>query len=198
MSTGNDQPTNGSSNMLEKNINHTKGPPPPVAPKPSWARQTNTAIATTAVAGAPTKTSSSTYSPSNNENDKSNNNISPSNVNVTERHPSQKFNRSSSMNQISTNLPPPLETPPARNKSLSVPDSRLNQILVLKFPSFFSFEQISKRCSYRCISSRQCPGSRSFRQGKFFLFDFHCSKTQTTLSRLFSRNIFLVEEIITL
>ena len=118
--------------MLDKSINHVKGPPPPVAPKPSWARQTNTAIANTAAATvAPAKTSSSTYSPSNNENDKPNNNLSPSNVNATERNSSQKFNRSSSMNQISTNLPPPPETPPSRNKSLSVPDSRSIPILIL-------------------------------------------------------------------
>lgn len=105
--------------MLEKSINHTKGPPPPVAPKPAWSRQTNTAIAVAAATNAvpQPKASSSAYSSPDNENDRSNNS-------VTERHPSQKFNRSSSMNQISTNLPVQQETPPARNKSLSVPDSR--------------------------------------------------------------------------
>ena len=115
--------------MLEKSINHIKGPPPPVAPKPSWSRQTNTAIAAAAVPQS--KASSSAYSSPDNENDRSNNN-------VAERHPSQKFNRSSSMNQISTNLPAQQETPPARNKSLSVPDSRLIPFLSF-LPSIISF-----------------------------------------------------------
>ncbi len=97
-----------------------KGPPPPVAPKPSWPRQTSTAAAIS----APTTTSLSSYSQSNDENQLIND-ISYSNANVTERHPSQKFNRSSSMNQISTNLIQQQDLAPTRNKSLSIPDSRL-------------------------------------------------------------------------
>lgn len=114
----NEMSTNGSS------INKTtvKGPPPPVAPKPSWPRQTSTVTATTIVPS--TTTTTTTYSQINNEN-QINNDIPHANSNVTERHPSQKFNRSSSMTQILTNTTQQQEIIPTRNKSLSIPDSRL-------------------------------------------------------------------------
>lgn len=113
-----------------------KGPPPPVAPKPSWPRQTSTAAAIS----APTTTSLSSYSQSNDENQLIND-ISYSNANVTERHPSQKFNRSSSMNQISTNLIQQQDLAPTRNKSLSIPDSRLI--------NFFQKKHFSRKFSFR-------------------------------------------------
>jgi hypothetical protein len=114
--------TNGSSPMMEKNKNSIRGPPPPVAPKPSWPRQTSTVTAASS-SSIPPKSSNLIYSQSSDEN-KIINDISNSNINVTERHPSQKFNRSSSMNQISTNPIQQQETMPSRNKSLSIPDSR--------------------------------------------------------------------------
>ena len=116
-----EQSTNGSSTNAEKIKSNMKGPPPPVAPKPSWPRQTSTAAA---VAVLPT-TSVANYSQLNDENQRIND-MQHSNANATERHPSQKFNRSSSMNQISTNLPLQQELPPTRNKSLSIPDSRFD------------------------------------------------------------------------
>jgi hypothetical protein len=132
----NEQPTNGSLTMPEKNKNNLKGPPPPVAPKPSWPRQTSA----TAAVVIPPATSLASYSQSNDENQLIND-IQYSNVNVTERHPSQKFNRSSSMNQISTNLPQQQDLPPTRNKSLSIPDSRLikSKSLIRNYFSFSSF-----------------------------------------------------------
>jgi hypothetical protein len=113
--------TNGSSTNMEKNKNTMKGPPPPVAPKPSWPRQTSTVKTATVV---PPITSHLSYSQSNDEN-KIIHDISHSNITATERHPSQKFNRSSSMNQISTNIAQQQDIIPTRNKSLSIPDSRL-------------------------------------------------------------------------
>jgi hypothetical protein len=113
--------TNGSSTIMEKTKNNIKGPPPPVAPKPSWPRQTSTVAAAAAV--IPPSSAPSLYSQLNDEN-KTVNDISNSNISVNERHPSQKFNRSSSMNQISTNPIQQQETMPSRNKSLSIPDSR--------------------------------------------------------------------------
>lgn len=110
--TNNEMPTNGSSSTSKI---LTKGPPPPVAPKPSWSRQANT-IPTTATSVAP---HSSTFTPINDEN-KLYNEIPQ----IPERHPSQKFNRSSSMNQISTNITQQQDIIPTRNKSLSIPDSR--------------------------------------------------------------------------
>jgi hypothetical protein len=104
---------------MEKNKNTMKGPPPPVAPKPSWPRQTSTAAA----AVIPPTVLSSPYSQINDEN-KIINDISHSNITVAERQPSQKFNRSSSMNQISTNIIQQQEITPPRNKSHSIPDSR--------------------------------------------------------------------------
>jgi len=115
-------PTNGSSINMEKNKNIIKGPPPPVAPKPSWPRQTSTAKTITTV--VPPITSQLSYSQLNDEN-KIINDISHSNIIDTERHSLQKFNRSSSMNQISTNIAQQQEIIPTRNKSLSIPDSRL-------------------------------------------------------------------------
>ena len=106
--------TNGSPINNDKNKMNNKGPPPPVAPKPSWPRQTST---TTASAGIPPATSV-------NDENKMHDEISHSNINIAERHPSQKFNRSSSMNQISTNITQQQEIMPTRNKSLSIPDSR--------------------------------------------------------------------------
>lgn len=126
--------TNGSSGNVEKNKNNIKGPPPPVAPKPSWPRQTST-ITTTTV-----QPTTSTYSQINDEN-KLINDIQHQNANVTERHPSQKFNRSSSMNQILTNTTQQQEIIPTRNKSLSIPDSRLTFFFYFKkiIYSFFFF-----------------------------------------------------------
>jgi len=119
--TTNEMPINGSSTIMEKNKNNIKGPPPPVAPKPSWPRQTSTVAAAAAV--IPPSSAPSLYSQLNDEN-KTVNDISNSNINVNERHPSQKFNRSSSMNQISTNIIQQHDIASTRNKSLSIPDSR--------------------------------------------------------------------------
>jgi hypothetical protein len=123
-------PTNGSSTIMDKNKSNMKGPPPPVAPKPSWSRQTSTAAAVV----IPPTTQFPSYSQTTDEN-KLINDISRSNVTAAERQPSQKFNRSSSMNQISTNINQQQEIVPPRNKSLSIPDSRL--ILLTNFLSFF-------------------------------------------------------------
>jgi hypothetical protein len=112
-------PTNGSSTLIEKSKSNMKGPPPPVAPKPSWSRQ----ISTTAAAAIPSTTPLPSYSQTTDEN-KLINDISRSDMNVAERQPSQKFNRSSSMNQISTNMNLQQEIVLPRNKSLSIPDSR--------------------------------------------------------------------------
>ncbi|CAF3512278.1 unnamed protein product [Rotaria socialis] len=128
MSNTNEMSTNGSSN-IEKTKANTKGPPPPVAPKPSWTRQTSTVAATV----NPSTTQLSSYSQLPDDN-KSTNDISRSNINVNEKQPPQKFNRSASMNQISinSNQPPPPQQQqhsqqdilPPRNKSLSILDSR--------------------------------------------------------------------------
>ncbi|CAF1634503.1 unnamed protein product, partial [Adineta ricciae] len=130
--------TNGSSFICENNNNNNKtigkALPPPVAPKPSWPRQTSTvaavaASASTAAAAAtvPSSSSSSTPLPSYiqpTEESKTIYELPRSNVVSTERQPSLKFNRSSSMNQISTNIAQLQEIVPTRNKSLSIPDSR--------------------------------------------------------------------------
>ncbi|CAF4390334.1 unnamed protein product, partial [Rotaria sp. Silwood2] len=132
----NEMPTNGSSTIIEKKSN-IKGPPPPVAPKPSWPRQTSTVTATTII---PSKNALPSHSQLSDEN-KSINDISHSNINVTERQPSQKFNRSSSMNQIPINTnhhhhqqhqqqqqqQQQQEILPIRNKSLSILDSRFSK-----------------------------------------------------------------------
>jgi hypothetical protein len=115
-------PTNGSSTNNDKNKTIVKGPPPPIAPKPSWPRQTSTIAAAAATVVAPA-TSLPSYPQSADEN-KSINELPRSNITAAERHPSQKFNRSSSMNQISTNIAQQQEIVPTRNKSLSIPDSR--------------------------------------------------------------------------
>ncbi|CAF1121165.1 unnamed protein product [Rotaria sordida] len=118
----NEMPINGSSTIVEKKSN-IKGPPPPVAPKPPWPRQQNTVVTATII---PQKTTIPSNSQLPDEN-KSINDISRSNINVTERQPSQKFNRSSSMNQIPMNINQQQqhqEILPIRNKSLSTPDSR--------------------------------------------------------------------------
>ncbi|CAF1038211.1 unnamed protein product [Adineta steineri] len=122
ISIPNEMPTNGSSIINDKNKNALKGPPPPVAPKPSWPRQTSTTAAA-ATAIIPPSTSQTSYAQSTDENN-STNDLPRSNVIHTERQPSQKFNRSSSMNQISTNIAQLQDIVPPRNKSLSIPDSR--------------------------------------------------------------------------
>lgn len=123
--------TNGSSTIIDKNKINVKGPPPPVAPKPSWPRQTSTAVATV----IPSITSVSSYSQLSDEN-KPTNDILRSNIIVAERQPSQKFNRSSSMNQIPTNMNHQQETLPLRNKSLSISDSRFIHFKIFFFSLF--------------------------------------------------------------
>jgi len=105
-------PTNGWSSSSASKL-QAKGPPPPVAPKPSWTRPANPVPTPNPIQ------QSSTLNQVNDEN-KLYNEAPP----IPERHPSQKFNRSSSMNQISTNITQQQDIIPTRNKSLSIPDSR--------------------------------------------------------------------------
>jgi hypothetical protein len=139
-----------------------KGPPPPVAPKPSWPRQISTVGASTVGA---------TPVPLNDENKPI----------IVERQASQKFNRSSSMNQISSNNNQQQDIVPPRNKSLSIPDSRL---IIFDFFLLF-FRNISLNLDFLKV---------------FILMHFVLlvSWVEAILEKLFYRNIIFVVEIIML
>ena len=82
-------------NAEEKNPFESKGPPPPVAPKPSWARQpTSTALAT--AVPPPSSTSVAPLIESTKVATR------PAVVPLVDRHSSEKFVRSSSINQMPT------------------------------------------------------------------------------------------------
>lgn len=79
----------------EKSSIEMKGPPPPVAPKPSWARQ-STATNLPTVGYIPSHTTTTTTtSAMDSSKSMTRSNVAP----VVERHSSEKFLRSSSLNQ---------------------------------------------------------------------------------------------------
>ena len=91
-----------------------KAPPPPVAPKPSWPRQTQNSVPSTTI---PVPSINSIQSV-----DKKQEISRPMNVTNDEQQLSQKINRSSSTTQISINVE---QTIPIRTKSRSIGESRL-------------------------------------------------------------------------